>query len=290
MWDKTLAVNLRGQLNLLRACLPRMRERGGSIALVSSISAVIGDRDVAAYAASKAALTSLAKQTACEEARHSIRCNAVLPGWIDTPINDAVFDSGEQRRAEVTRTVPLGREGSPAEVAALVAYLGSDEAAYITGTTVLIDGGYFSGWRRDRRTEPLPARSRQHRYGGQRRGPGRRLLRHHLRVRDRPTSERCRNRVRLGDHALALFAAEPDTPHATSGVRPGFDHVSIRVDDVDTLYADVRLSRVPWLSEPESLPEWELRVLGFLDPEGNLFYFVSQLDDPGVPRSMSIGS
>lgn len=73
-------------------------------------------------------------------------------------------------------------------------------------------------------------------------------------------------------------------------MRPGFDHVSIRVDDVDTLYADVRLSRVPWLSEPESLPEWELRVLGFLDPEGNLFYFVSQLDDPGVPRSMSIGS
>ena len=99
-------------------------------------------------------------------------------------------------------------------------------------------------------------------------------------------------RVRLGDHALALFAAEPDTPHATSapGMRPGFDHVSIRVDDVDTLYADVRLSSVPWLSEPESLPEWELRVLGFLDPEGNLFYFVSQLDDPGVPRSMSIGS
>ncbi|KXX58983.1 SDR family NAD(P)-dependent oxidoreductase [Rhodococcus sp. LB1] len=145
VWDKTLAVNLRGQLNLLRACLPRMRERGGSIALVSSISAVIGDRDVAAYAASKAALTSLAKQTACEEARHSIRCNAVLPGWIDTPINDAVFDSGEQRRAEVTRTVPLGREGSPAEVAALVAYLGSDEAAYITGTTVLIDGGLLLG-------------------------------------------------------------------------------------------------------------------------------------------------
>jgi meso-butanediol dehydrogenase/(S,S)-butanediol dehydrogenase/diacetyl reductase len=145
VWDQTMAVNLRGQLNVLRACLPHLRDHGGAISLVSSISAVIGDRDVAAYAASKAALTSLAKQTAFEEAQHGIRCNSVVPGWIDTPINDAVFDNSDQRAAEVARTVPLAREGTAAEVAGLIAYLCSDEAAYVTGTSILIDGGLLLG-------------------------------------------------------------------------------------------------------------------------------------------------
>lgn len=145
VWEQTFAINLRGQLNLLRASLPAMRASGGAVVLVSSISAIVGDRDVAAYAASKAAVTSLAKQTAFEEARHGIRCNTIVPGWIDTPINDAVFTTTAQRRETIRATVPLRREGTPAEVAGLIAYLGSDEAGYITGTSLLIDGGLLMG-------------------------------------------------------------------------------------------------------------------------------------------------
>ncbi|MBF9352753.1 SDR family oxidoreductase [Mycobacteroides chelonae] len=145
VWDQTFDVNVRGQLNVLRASLPVMRGTGGAVCLVSSVSGLVGDRDVAAYAASKAALASLVKQTAFEEAEHGIRCNAVVPGWIDTPINDAVFSSPAQRAETIRATVPLRREGTPPEVAGLVAYLGSDEASYITGTAVLIDGGLLLG-------------------------------------------------------------------------------------------------------------------------------------------------
>lgn len=146
LWDRTIAINLRGQLLVARAVLPMMQQReGGSIAMVSSISAVVGDRGVSAYAVSKAGVSSLAKQIAAENAAVGIRCNAVLPGWINTPFNDAVFADAQERAEEVARTVPVGREGTPEEVAGLIAYLCSDEAAYITGTEIRIDGGLLLG-------------------------------------------------------------------------------------------------------------------------------------------------
>lgn len=146
LWDRTIAINLRGQLLVARAVLPRMQKRNrGAIAMVSSVSAAVGDRGVSAYAVSKAGVSSLAKQIAAENAAIGIRCNAVLPGWIDTPFNDAVFTSAQERADEVARSVPLGREGTPDEVAGLIAYLCSEEAAYITGTEILIDGGLLLG-------------------------------------------------------------------------------------------------------------------------------------------------
>lgn len=113
--------------------------------MVSSVSAAVGDRGVSAYAVSKAGVSSLAKQIAAENAAYGIRCNAVLPGWIDTPFNDAVFSSTQERIDEVARTVPMGREGTADEVAALICFLSSNEASYITGTEVLIDGGLLLG-------------------------------------------------------------------------------------------------------------------------------------------------
>lgn len=146
MWDRTIAVNLRGQLLVTRAVLTRMQNRArGAIVMVSSVSAAVGDRGVSAYAVSKAGVSSLAKQIAAENAAYGIRCNAVLPGWIDTPFNDAVFSSTQERIDEVARTVPMGREGTADEVAALICFLSSNEASYITGTEVLIDGGLLLG-------------------------------------------------------------------------------------------------------------------------------------------------
>jgi NAD(P)-dependent dehydrogenase (short-subunit alcohol dehydrogenase family) len=142
VWDRTLEINLRGQLLVARAVLPQMQSRqSGSIVMVSSVSAVVGDKGVSAYAVSKAGVASLSKQIAAENAANGIRCNCVLPGWINTPFNDVVFSSEQERINEVARTVPMGREGTPTEVAALIAFLCSLEASYITGTTIIVDGG-----------------------------------------------------------------------------------------------------------------------------------------------------
>jgi meso-butanediol dehydrogenase / (S,S)-butanediol dehydrogenase / diacetyl reductase len=146
VWDETMDVNLRGQLLCVRAALPLMQERGrGSIVMVSSISARVGDRGVAAYAASKAGVTSLAMQIAAEMVTDQIRCNVVVPGWIDTPFNDVVFADASERAFEVRQTVPMRREGVPAEVAAAAAFLASDDASYITGASLLVDGGLLMG-------------------------------------------------------------------------------------------------------------------------------------------------
>ncbi len=146
LWDRTMEINLRGQLLIARAVLPRMQSRkSGSIVMVSSVSAVVGDKGVSAYAVSKAGVASLSKQIAAENAANGIRCNCVLPGWINTPFNDVVFSSQKERSEEVARTVPMGREGTPNEVAALIAFLSSAEASYVTGSEVLIDGGLLLG-------------------------------------------------------------------------------------------------------------------------------------------------
>jgi NAD(P)-dependent dehydrogenase (short-subunit alcohol dehydrogenase family) len=146
VWDETMNVNLRGQLLSLRAALPVMQaSRGGAIVMVSSVSARVGDRGVAAYAASKAGVTSLGMQVAVEMAAHGIRCNSVVPGWIDTPFNDVVFADASERAFEVQQTVPMGREGGTSEVASAIAFLASDDASYITGTSLLVDGGLLMG-------------------------------------------------------------------------------------------------------------------------------------------------
>lgn len=137
-WDHQLAVSLTGTFLGIRACLDDLRERRGSVVLVSSVHALVGLPGRPAYAAAKGGLVALGRQLAVEYGP-GIRVNTVLPGPILTGAWDAI--SEEDRRASVAETVAK-RFGTPAEVAAAVAFLASPDAAYITGASLVVDGGW----------------------------------------------------------------------------------------------------------------------------------------------------
>lgn len=137
LWDRTLAINLTGGFLCARRVLPAMREQGYGriVAIGSSAGKAGGARSVAAYAASKAGLMTMAKSIANEYAAHGITANALAPTLIDTDM------IAEQR--ELVSRIPVGRFGKPEEVAALVAFLASEHAGYITGEVTDINGGFL---------------------------------------------------------------------------------------------------------------------------------------------------
>jgi 3-oxoacyl-[acyl-carrier protein] reductase len=139
-WDDVLAVNLRGPLFGIQAAGPHMRAQGwGRIVNVSSLAGqqggIVGGPH---YSASKAGLLVLTKIAARELAPHGVTVNAIAPAAIESPVLDAL---PEATRVEIARSIPVGRLGRPEEVAALVAYLASEEAAYVTGATFDVNGG-----------------------------------------------------------------------------------------------------------------------------------------------------
>jgi acetoacetyl-CoA reductase len=138
-WARDIDVNLTGAFRVVAACLPGMRERGyGRIVFISSGAAVEGLPGQAAYAASKAGLLGLMRTIAGENVRRGITANAVLPGMVATEKVNAMPAEIQDRLREA---VPMHRFAEPAEVAGLVAYLASEEAGYVTGQAVGIDGG-----------------------------------------------------------------------------------------------------------------------------------------------------
>lgn len=138
-WDDVLDINLKGAFNCLKAVTrPMMKVRKGRIINISSVVGLTGNAGQANYSASKSGLFGLTKSAAKELATRNITVNAVAPGYIETEMTDAVSDAA---RDAFLNNIPLARPGQGDEVAAAIAFLASDDAAYITGQTVNVDGG-----------------------------------------------------------------------------------------------------------------------------------------------------
>jgi NAD(P)-dependent dehydrogenase (short-subunit alcohol dehydrogenase family) len=142
IWENVFAVNARGTFLCCKHAIPGMAERGGgAIVNLASVAALVGLRNRAAYCASKGAVVALTRALAVDHVADGIRVNAVCPGTVDSPwVRRLVEDSGESLDALRARQ-PMGRLGLPEEIAGAVAYLASDAAAFVTGTTLVIDGG-----------------------------------------------------------------------------------------------------------------------------------------------------
>jgi 3-oxoacyl-[acyl-carrier protein] reductase len=147
-WDRILAVNLRGMFLVAQAVSRHMVERGGGVIInMSSTNGLAGEEDYAHYNASKGGVLLLTKTMAVELGSHGIRVNALCPGYIRTPLNEAISASMGGTGFETdyaSARIPLGRAGRPEEVAAAYAFLASDDASFIHGTGLVIDGGQLA--------------------------------------------------------------------------------------------------------------------------------------------------
>src|SRR5262245_485186 len=143
-WRRTLAVDLDSVFYGCRAAIPRLRASGGgAIVNTASVSGLAGDHLLPAYNAAKGGVVNLTRAIALDHAREGIRCNAVCPGATETPMSAAIL-ANEALSAEFRRLIPIGRIDRADEVASAVAFLASDDAAYITGVMLPVDGGLLA--------------------------------------------------------------------------------------------------------------------------------------------------
>lgn len=148
-WRKTQSVNMESVFLGTRAAIPAMRQDGGSIINISSIEGIVGEPKMAAYNASKGGVRIFTKSAAlhCAEQDYPIRVNSVHPGFIQTPLIEGALasmpaDEAQAMFARVVGNIPLKKLGSPVDIAHACLYLASDESAYMTGSELVIDGGY----------------------------------------------------------------------------------------------------------------------------------------------------
>lgn len=143
-WDRVLTVNLKSTFLCTRAVLRHMiKQRWGRIISIASIVGIVGNPGQANYASAKAGIIGFTRTVAKEVASRGITVNAIAPGFIDTEMTQQL---GEDRRQELMRHIPLGYLGSPRDVAEAVAFLASEEARYITGQVLNVDGGMAEAW------------------------------------------------------------------------------------------------------------------------------------------------
>lgn len=142
-WRRITRVNLDGVFLTFRAAAKHMVDRGdgGSLVVTSSLSAIEGARANQAYASCKGGVISMVKGLAVEYARHGIRANSILPGWIDTPMTAGAF-AWDRFREKVLPRIPFRRWGEPEDFGGIAVYLASDASRYHTGDTIVVDGGY----------------------------------------------------------------------------------------------------------------------------------------------------
>lgn len=152
-WDEVLATNLRGPITATTAMLPHLAH-GSSVVNVSSVNAIQAEPALASYIVTKAALAAFTKAAAADLAPRGIRVNAVLPGWVMTPLVEGTFAEAGIEGGRISTNF-LGRAAQPREIASVIAFLASDGASFMTGECVVIDGGHWIYSR-----DLLPAASR----------------------------------------------------------------------------------------------------------------------------------
>lgn len=143
-WQSCVDVNLKSVFLCSKHVIPHLLQRGGSIINTSSVTGITGVRNRAAYSATKGAMVALTRNMALDYAQHQIRVNCVCPGFTRTPLADALLQDPQKERRLVGMH-PLGRLGTPQDVANAVVFLASDLASWITGQALIVDGGFSAG-------------------------------------------------------------------------------------------------------------------------------------------------